>query len=84
MKPDVMAPGDEITLLGANQRMTAPTTCTSTDDDQAAPVECARLLPGAFFPSTVTRVGTACDVTCTFRSREIKDGKAFNGRNTPL
>ena len=32
-----------------NQRLTAPATCVSTDDDQSGSVECARLLPGAFF-----------------------------------
>ncbi len=44
IKPDVMAPGDE--NLG-NQRLTSPTTCISGDNDQANPVECSRLLPGA-------------------------------------
>jgi len=46
MKPDVMAPGDE--NLGGI-RLGSPTTCISTDNDQGGSVECARLLPGAFF-----------------------------------
>jgi hypothetical protein len=45
IKPDVMAPGDE--TLG-NQRLLSPTTCQSGDDDQAGPVECKALMPGAF------------------------------------
>jgi hypothetical protein len=53
IKPDLMAPGGEI---WPPQRLNAPTTCLSGDDDQMGPVECLR---NAKRPSPGTSVAAA-------------------------
>ncbi|MFQ5768229.1 MAG: S8 family serine peptidase, partial [Acidobacteriota bacterium] len=75
IKPDVMAPGDEF----GNQRLTAPTTCLSSDNDQVGGVECNRQLPGIFEGTSFAAAaasGAAADIASYFDQGFQPNGQA--------
>ncbi|MFQ5670300.1 MAG: S8 family serine peptidase [Acidobacteriota bacterium] len=84
IKPDLMAPGSEITQ--SNQRLTSPTTCLSGDSDQVGDVNCNRLLPGTFAGSsfsTAAATGAAAVIRDYFQKGFAPSGQP-GGTPTPL